>query len=247
MFKKPFKSKRDVGVEKIPELVVETGSVYEKEAFNKLRDTVLFFLDNGKNKVLQVESSISGEGKSTVVANLAVMLADNGKKVAVMDLDFRKPQMHKVFKFANTFGISEYVLGECPFEKAVKKTPYGVDVFNRGKATSNTSVVFTGNGFKELIEKVKADYDVVLFDCPPVLQVSDYIHLANYSDGVLFVISCDDVRRGQVKEAVTALRNSGANVMGSVITFSRKLGFGGNYGSYFKYYKKYYGDYEGNK
>ena len=246
MFKKSLKFKRDDGIEKIPEILSETGSVYEKEAFNKLRDNVLFFLDNGKNKVLQIESSVSGEGKSTITANLAVMLAANGKKVAVMDLDFRKPQMHKIFKFANTFGIVEYVLGECPFEKAVKKTAYGVDVFNRGKAASNTSVVFTGGAFKELVEKVKSQYDVVLFDCPPVLQVSDYIHIARLSDGVLFAVSCDGVRRSQVKEAVAALKKSGANVMGSVITFSGKLGFGGSYGAYYKNYKKYYGDCEGN-
>ena len=169
----------------------------------------------------------------------------NGKKVAVMDLDFRKPKIHKIFKTANTFGIVEYILGECSFEELVKKTEYGVDVFNRGKATSNASVIFMGENFKALLEKLKCDYDVILFDCPPVLQVSDYIHLAKLSSGVLFVVSCEKARRSQVKEAVSALEKAGANVMGSAVTFSGKGGLGKNYGAYYKNYKKYYGDYEG--
>lgn len=244
MFKNLFKKQRDYNPDMIPEILVETGNVNEKEAFNRLKDNVLYFLDNGKNKVLQIESSVAGEGKSTVVANLAVMLAKNGKKVAVMDLDFRKPKIHKIFKTANTFGIVEYILGECSFEELVKKTEYGVDVFNRGKAASNASVIFMGEKFKALLEKLKRDYDVVLFDCPPVLQVSDYIHLAKLSSGVLFVVSCEKARRSQVKEAVSALKKAGANVMGTAITFSGKGGLGKNYGAY-KNYTKYYGDYEG--
>lgn len=244
MFKNLFKKQRDYNPDMIPEILVETGNVNEKEAFNRLKDNVLYFIDNGKNKVLQIESSVAGEGKSTVVANLAVMLAKNGKKVAVMDLDFRKPKIHKIFKTANTFGIVEYILGECSFEELVKKTEYGVDVFNRGKAASNASVIFMGEKFKALLEKLKRDYDVVLFDCPPVLQVSDYIHLAKLSSGVLFVVSCEKARRSQVKEAVSALKKAGANVMGTAVTFSGKGGLGKNYGAY-KNHTKYYGDYEG--
>ena len=147
-----------------------------------------------------------------------------------MDLDFRKPKIHKIFKTVNTFGIVEYILGECSFEELVKKTEYGVDVFNRGNAASNASVIFMGEKFKALLEKLKCDYDVVLFDCPPVLRVSDYIHLAKLSSGVLFVVSCEKARRSQVKEAVSALKNAGANVMGSAVTFSGKGGLGKNYG-----------------
>ena len=78
MIKNLFKKQRDNSPDMTPEILVETGNANEKEAFNRLKDNVLFFLDNGKNKVLQIESSVAGEGKSTVVANLAVMLAING-------------------------------------------------------------------------------------------------------------------------------------------------------------------------
>lgn len=224
MFNKLFKKNHDDS-DKIPEILAETGSVSEKEAFNKLKDNVLCFLDDGKNKVLQIESSVHGEGRTTVAANLAVMLAKNYKKVAVLDLDFHNPEMHEVFKIANTFGIVEYILGECSFNELVKETEYGVDVLNRGKAAANESVIFTGDKFKSLIEKLKEEYDVILFDCPPVLERSDYIHLAKLSSGVLFVVSSEKVRRSQVKEAVSSLNKAGAKLMGSVVTVSAKRGF----------------------
>ena len=143
----------------------------------RLKDNILYYSDSGKNKVFQIESAISGEGKSTVIINLAVALAKSGKKVALLDLDFRRPQIHRSFELVNVNGIAEYMLNECSKEELIKKTSYGVDVINRGKATQNASIIFTSDKFKELIKELREEYDIVLFDCPPVLMVSDYIHI----------------------------------------------------------------------
>ena len=226
MFKNLFKKNGGLKTEIVPEIVVNNGSADEKEAYTKLKDNVLYFSDNGKNKVFQVESSVSGEGKSAAVANLAVALAGNGKKVAVADLDFRAQKQYEIFKTLNAYGIVEYVSGECSYSQLIKETEYGVDVINRGKVASNASVVFMSDTFKSLIEKLKEEYDFVLFDCPAVLEASDYIHITKFSDGVIFVVSKDVVRRSQVKEAVAALKKSGANVMGTVVTETSKRGFG---------------------
>lgn len=239
------KKKREMEKEIPLNIIVGNNNLMAKEAFNKLKDNVLYFLDNGDKKIVQIESSIAGEGKSTTVANLAVMLAKSGKKVAIMDLDFHKPKIHKAFKIPNTFGIIEYILGECSYNELVKTTEYGVDIFNRGKSVSNSAVIFTGANFKKLVDKIEAEYDVVLLDCPPVLLVSDYIHITQLSDGVLFVVSFVKARRSQVKNAVAALRSCGANIIGTAVTFSGDPGFIKNYGAYYKGYKKYYGEYEG--
>ena len=105
IFKRKEKSTFDTDV---PKIIV--GKKDGKgENYYRLKDNVIYYSDSGKNKVFQIESSISGEGKSTVVINLAVALARSGKKVCVVDLDFRRPKMHRAFNIPNFEGIAEYL------------------------------------------------------------------------------------------------------------------------------------------
>lgn len=221
-----------------PVIVVKDGDSLVKESYNRLQDNVLYFCDGGKRKVIQVESAISGEGKSTCVCNLAVSLVNSGKKVVVVDLDFRKPKIHKGFGIPNINGIVEYMLDKCDYLGLVKSTKYGVDIVNRGKNALNPAMIFTSDKFKELIEKLKGAYDVVLFDCPPVLQISDYIHIGRLSDGILYIVSCNHVSKAQVKEAVSLLRRNDLTIIGSVMTFVDPKDSGGS-DYYYKTYKAY--------
>ncbi len=203
----------------IPKIVVGRKKGHS-ESYYRLRDNLIYFSDNGKNKVFQIESSFSGEGKTTVVANLAVALVNSGKKVVIVDLDFRRPKVHRSFNVANLNGIAEYMLGDCNEETLIKKTDFGVDVINRGKATHNPSIIFTSEKFKSLIEKLRNDYDVVLLDCPPILLVSDYIHISKCSDCTLFVVAFGITHRSQLKESMELLKRNNSNVMGLVMTYS---------------------------
>ena len=217
----------------------------KSENYYRLKDNVIYYSDNGKNKIFQVESSISGEGKSTVVINLAVALARSGKKVCVMDLDFRRPKIHRAFNVVNFDGLAEYMLGECSKENLIKQTEYNVDVVNRGKAAQNASIIFTSDKFKELINELKEEYDIILLDCPPVLLVSDYIHISKLSDVVLFVVSCGVTRRGQLKESIELLNRNEVDILGLVMTYKNlsklSLKYGGYYsGSYYRGIKNRY-------
>ncbi len=241
MFSNLFSRKKDKSpkyrVNDVPTIV--TGQ--QASMYNRLKDNIIYFNDNGENKVFQIESSIAGEGKSTVVVNLAASLARNNKKVLVVDLDFRNPKMHKSFKVLNTNGIAEYMINECDIDKLIKHSEFGVDVVNRGKTTQNPSIIFTSKKFKELIEKLRSMYDIILFDCAPILQVSEYMHIIKHADAVIMVVAIDMVKKSQLKDAVELLKVSGANIFGTVMTFEK----GKNIPYYNKYYYgKRYGNYD---
>ena len=241
IFKRNKKSSLDTNVPKI----VVGKRLGASESYYRLKDNILYYSDNGKNKVFYCESSVAGEGKSTVVINLAVALAKSGKKVVLLDLDFRRPKIHRAFIIVNLEGITVYMLGECDKSSLIKKTDFGVDVINRGKAAQNASIIFTSNKFKNLIEELKAEYDIVLFDCPPVLMVSDYIHIAKLSDAAIFIVRLGVTHRSNLKESIELLKRNNINVLGTVITYDNMNKFNLKYGRYYsgKYYRYLYNNY----
>ena len=234
IFKRKVKDKFNT---EVPKIVIGTKS-RAADSYYRLKDNVIYYSDNGKNKVFQIESSIAGEGKSTVIVNLAVSLAKSNKKVLILDLDFRRPKVHRVFGVPNFNGLAEYMLGECGKEDLIKRTEYGVDIINRGKSAHNASIIFTSDKFKALIDECKEKYDYVLFDCPPVLMVSDYIHIAKLSDAIIFVVCSGITRRSQLSEAVELLHRADANIFGTVLTFRKNAKIGPRYSKY--YYGRYY-------
>ena len=220
----------------VPEIVVSDTPGSLNESYVRLRDNVIYYSDGGKNKVFQIESSVSGEGKSTVSSNLAVSLGKSGKKVLLIDLDFRKPVIHKIFNVTNFNGIVEYMLDECTKEELIKTTEYGIDIINRGKVAHNTSIIFMSEKFKALINELKESYDIVILDCPPVYQISDYIHIAKISDSVIFIVSKGKVRRSQVKESIELLNRENVNIFGTIVTSQdnyKKSSYGYGYYGYY--------------
>lgn len=213
------------------------------EDYNRLKDNVLYLNADGKNKVIQIESSVMAEGKTTVVCNLAVGLGLTNKKVIVVDLDFRRPRVHRLFSLARDVGIAEYCLGDATKEQIIKKTEYeNVDVITRGGQVYNSSLLLLSDKFKNFIAELREEYDYVFLDCAPVLQISDFIHISKVSDGVLFMVAYGTTTKAQVSEAIKDLRKNGANILGTVLTMYEKDKDGQGYsrGKYYRY--KYYED-----
>ncbi len=211
------------------------------DGLKRLSDNILYLNDGGKNKVIQITSSVSGEAKTTTTCNTAVLLGKCGRKVLVMDLDFRRAGVHQVFGIDGDKGIAEYMLETASLDQVVKKTKYeNVDVLPRGSMIYNSSVVFISDRFKNLLEELKKSYDIILFDTTPVLMMSDYIHTSKLADCTLFLVAYGRTRRGQVKEAVKELKKAGANLAGTVLTlcdgkwkyYSKKYH---GYGKYYRY------------
>lgn len=216
-------------------IVVSDGDMNEiNECFNSLKDNLLYMGDEKENKVLQIESSMSGEGKTTLACNLAVSLSFNKKKVLVIDLDFRKPRVHRIFKQQVGDGLVDYISEKISVEQMIKHTSYdGVDVITRGSVIYNPSFLLTSVRFKELISKLRDTYDFIILDSPPILQITDYIHISKVSDAIVLVAAYGRTKRAQLRETSKLLNKDGINVIGTVMTFvDKKDPFSSYYGTY---------------
>jgi capsular exopolysaccharide synthesis family protein len=228
-------------------IVSEGSSRFGSHGYTRLRDNLLYINSDGNRKVIQIESAMAKEGKTSVAANLAVSLGLTDKKVVVVDLDFRRPRLHRVFGLTKENGIAEYMMGNLSINQIIKPTSYNnVDLVTRGAEIYNPALILVSDKFKALIAALRDKYDFVLLDCAPVLQVSDYIHISKVSDGALFLVAYARTTKAQVSEAIKELRKNEIPILGTLFTmYDRKkdsrygYGYGGYYG---KYYDSAYGD-----
>ncbi len=230
-------------------VVTENGNGRYDEGYNRLKDNLIYYSNDGKHRVIQIESSIAGEGKTTLACNLAVSLAKNDKKVVIVDLDFRKPRTHRAFKISKENGIGDFLSGDLSVSEIVKHTEYGVDIITGGKAIYNSSLVLTSGKMSDLITALRQVYDFVLLDCPPVLLISDYINIARYSDGIIFVVAAGYTKKSAVIEAHELIKKTDSPVIGAVMTFTESAsGYYGYYRYKYGYGKSYtYGESQDNQ
>ncbi len=240
-----FFKKKKARPEKESIVITNEKNYKQIEEYNRLKDNIMFLNADGKNKIIQIESAMPHEGKTSVLCNLAVALGLTDKKVVVVDLDFRRPKIHKRFEVSNKFGIAEFMLGEVQKEDIVKETKYkNVSVVTRGGEINNASLVLTSKKFKTFVKGLAKEYDFVLIDSAPILQVSDYIHILSVSNGVLFVVAFGETTKRQITEAINELKKNNANILGTVFSKYDKKKDGGyyegnTYGSgYYNYYVK---------
>lgn len=217
-------------------IVTEDTTGAETECYNRLRDNIMFLNAAQHVKVLQIESAVSGEGKTTVSCHLAVSLGFAGKKVVLVELDFRHPTAHRLFNAEGENGIQEYIIGDIQKERVAKKTEYkNVDIVTRGGEITNPSVVFISSKFKALINYLRESYDFVILDCAPILAVSDYINISKVADGTLLLVAHSATPKQVVATAVEELRKNDIKLLGTAFTMynSKK---GDHYGYRHKYY-----------
>jgi len=200
-------------------------------------------LRDGKEKsggvAVLVTSCTPEEGKTTILANVAVTLAQSGHKVAVIDADLRKPNVHRVFAVPIEDGLTDYLKDSRQAEALLK--PTAVDdlaVLTRGGARMSSFTVDTIDRFEELLNKLKQKVDVVMIDTAPILGVSDVGLLARLADEVIFVLEAGKLRKTIAARGMSILRDMGAKVTGVVLSNVRY-----SKGDYF-YYARYYGTHE---
>lgn len=202
----------------------------------KLADTLVFLREGDNDKVYQIQSSISEEGKSTVTANLAISLGKIGKKVLVIECDFRKPHVHKYLGLERQVGMTDYFKEEKTFEEAIKPTAFeNVFAVTCGSAMDNPALLFMSHKFETLISEARSKYDFVLLDCPPVGRVSDYISISRVADSAILVVGCEKVSSQTLKNTVSELKEAGAAVLGTVFTFTNRSRSGYGYDYYSDY------------
>jgi protein-tyrosine kinase len=213
---------------------------YITESYQKIIANLEYVNVDKKYQVLQICSSVSSEGKTTFLSNLAYLLSKKGKKTILIDLDLRRPKVHKIYDVDNTKGITDILTERVELEDAIKsKKKYGFDSITSGEKTTAIVNLLESNKMKELIQKLRKKYDYILIDSPPVINVSDALYISKLSDSLIFVLSQKETKRGLVKEAINLLKSNNCNILGIVLNQvdikRTRYGYGYGYGYGYDY------------
>ncbi|MFD1359112.1 CpsD/CapB family tyrosine-protein kinase [Fictibacillus halophilus] len=188
------------------------------EQYRTIRTNIQFASVDKEFKTLMVTSSGPGEGKSTTAANLAVVLAQQGKRVLLIDGDLRKPTVHYTFKVSNIYGVTNVLTRQMPLKDTVVKTKIpDLDVLPSGPVPPNPSELINSKSMDNLIEEAQGFYDYILFDTPPVLAVTDGQLLSSKVDGVILVVSSGKTEVEAAVKARDLLLHAKAKVIGTVL------------------------------
>ncbi|MGV8983538.1 CpsD/CapB family tyrosine-protein kinase [Clostridium sp.] len=207
------------------------------EAFRTLRTNIQFSSLDKEFKSIVVTSSGAGEGKSTVLSNLAITMAESGKKVILVDCDFRKPSIHKKMGITNSVGLTNILVQDVKKEECIVKTDVNnLFILTSGPIPPNPAELLGTQKMKNFIEILKSEYDLVLIDAPPVLAVTDAQILATIADGVIFVASYGEAQKDALVDAKELIDKVGGKILGIVFNKVPEA-VSGYYG---KYYKGYY-------
>jgi len=212
------------------------------EAYRVARTNLTYAIDLGRDrKLVLVTSPGPSEGKTTTTSNLAVVFGLAGHRVCVVDTDLRRPTLHRVFGLENGEGLTNLLLAREPdFERAVQRSIYtNVSVVTAGPLPPNPSELLGSARMQELLERLKARFDVVLLDSPPALVVTDASVLATLVDGIVLVSRAGKTRSGALRATVEELAQSGRPIAGVILNR-----VGGREAGYYYYsaYGRAYGD-----
>lgn len=200
------------------------------EAYRTVRTNIQFSSLERQLHTIMVTSSAPDEGKSTTLANLAVTMAQAEQRVIVVDCDLRRPSLHTIFGVSNESGLTTLLADKAA---AIPLQPTGVaglSILPTGPLPPSPADVLGSKRMEALIERLKGEADVVLFDAPPITAASDAAVLATRLDGVLLVARSGKTRRDRAREAVQLLQKVNAHIVGVVLTDARVEK--GGYGTY---------------
>jgi len=219
------------------------------EAYRTIRTAVFFGVPKGEAKTILITSPDMGDGKTTLVSNLAIAMAQAGQKTLILDADFRKPMQHNIFEFENGRGrgISSVLAGTVSLDKAIQAGPVKeLDILSCGPEVPNPSEILNSDAFAEIVkEELCKRYDRIIIDSPPVGPVTDSQILAAICDITLLVLRAERSTRKHSVAARDVLQSVGGRLLGAVVNdVPRKHGRYGYYSGY-GYYRGYghYGGY----
>jgi len=215
------------------------------ESFRVLRSNLEYGNIDKPLKTILVSSSGVGDGKSFVAVNLAMIFAQAGKKVLLMDADMRKPKIHQYLGISNDNGLSDLFLGNKDFYSVFSSSPDGkIGVITAGNPPPNPAEIMVSKKMDLLLENIRKLTDIVIIDGPPLL-LADSITLSKKVDGTLLVIRYGVSHRGATTSAMKQLNQSGANVLG--VVFNNAPVNREGYSGWYKYYNEYSEETKGSK
>lgn len=188
------------------------------EQYRTIRTNIQFSTVDSDIQTLMITSSGPGEGKSTTTANLATVFAQQGKRVLLVDADMRKPTVHYTFTLTNTFGLTTVLTKQMDLlDAATELDTSNLFVLPSGPIPPNPSELMGSRAMDEFLELAKREFDLVIFDTPPVLAVTDAQILANRCDGTILVVSSGTTEKENAVKAKELLTAAQSKILGVVL------------------------------
>lgn len=213
------------------------------EVYRHIRTNIEFSTVDKDIHSIAITSTQPFEAKSTTALNLAIVFATKYAKVLIVDCDLRKSQLHQYLKLSNKLGLTNalreysktHEVNPSYFQSVSDKSFVGsLSVLTSGVKVPNPGEILSSATFSSFIQELKKEYDFIILDCPPVASVSDAIPVSHAVDGTIFVCSCQDTNRKDAMSAISLLRQSNVNILGTVLTkadtYSHGYGYGYGYG-----------------
>ena len=209
---------------------------YVAEQYRVLRTSIYSLSMEKPVKTITLTSSQSGEGKTTTCCNLALTLSlDAEKKVLLVDADLRKPELHRMLKLSRKPGFSDVLLNKVDIKELLKKPAIGnLYVMASGSVISNPAELLRCKNLRKMISDLKLEFDYIIFDTPPTLNVTDSSVVGSQCDAVIMVVRAEVTQKNMIEEAYGILKNAQAAPRGCILTNFRVP-------AYMAYkYKRYY-------
>lgn len=187
------------------------------ESYRKIAVNIEFANVDNNIKTIMVTSSLANEGKTTTVCNLAQVMADSNNKILIIDLDLRKPSVHKKFNISNKSGLTDLLMNKEDFKNYVYNVHERLDVITTGKIPSNPAEIINSKAIQELLKELSKHYDYIFLDTPPIALISDPITISTYSDAVVLTIACSETEREIAKKSVASLKHVNAKIIGIIL------------------------------
>ena len=206
------------------------------EAYRSLRTNIQVSSVDEPIRTVVVTSANPGEGKTTIAANLGVVFAQAGNRTILVDADLRRSTLHKLFQLQNRAGLTSALMQEEPVADGwlLDTGVENLRVLPSGPLPPNPAELLGSQKMHKLVERLKAEADIIIFDAPPILPVTDAAVLALDADGVIVVGQAGRTRRGAARKAVEGLRKVGGKILGGVLNQVR---WKRSDGYYYKYYE----------
>lgn len=193
------------------------------EQFRTIRTNIQFSSIDQEVRTLMVTSPGPAEGKSTIAANMAVVFAQQGRRVLLVDADMRKPTMHYTFNQLNTYGLTSVLTKEMTLVKAVKETKEkDLFVLTSGPVPPNPAELLSSMAMERFFREAEEQFDMIVFDTPPLMAVTDAQILANKCDGTILVVSSGKTDKDQLVKAKDLLDSVQSKLLGVVLN-NKKL------------------------
>ena len=199
-------------------LALEDASSLKSESIRNIRTNLVFSFSDRQSHSMLFTSPAPMDGKSTVIAHVAVSFAKLGKKTILIDADLRRPSLHHIFGIENVGGLSDVLIGEMEENEAIRpsKVP-GLDLVTCGTIPPNPSELLGSTFMADFISKLKKSYEIILFDTPPILSVMDALVLGKHMDGIGFVVRSGTTTIPSLKNSMETTNKQNIRILGIIL------------------------------